>query len=153
MTRKKGLLITVILSIFLIISPISVKALDNNYLEKTSSYKEGTVMRLANGDIETDCSGIFTPDAFALSHELLSYFRILAPLLVVIYSAIDFTRAVLGKYDSKEDALETAKIKAGKRLLACLILIFIPTILKVLLNTFGDEIKIDPACVDKFNGS
>ena len=144
--KKYCLLITLFLSLFLIVAPISVKALDNNY-------NDGIVMRLADGEIEAeDCSGYLTQDAIDLSHEILSFFRILAPLFVIIFSAIDFTRAVMGKYDSKEDALATAKIKVGKRLLACLILIFIPTILKVILSSIEDEIKIDASCVDKLNG-
>ena len=146
MTKKYCLLITIILSLLLIVAPISVKALEN-------TYSGGTIMRLADGEIVAeDCTGYLTTDAISLIHELLSYFRILAPSLVIIFSAIDFTRAVLGKYDNKEDALETAKIKVGKRLLACLILIFIPTILKVILTSVEDEVKIDASCVDQLNG-
>ena len=159
MTKKKTLIITLILSLFLIISPTSVKALDNTYndnnLMMSSSYRnEDLIMRLDDGDGSNeglDCSGLLTDDGIELVQEILSYIRVLAPLFVIIYSAIDFTRAVLGRYDNKEDSLETAKIKVGKRLLACIILIFIPTILKILLTTYQGDIEIDSSCLESIH--
>ena len=156
MINKKCLVVALVFSLFLIIKPISVKALDDTY--KGSSFNSGDkIMRLedsegSEGKFEESCSGFLTTDGYDLIHEVLSYFRVLAPLLVVIFSAIDFAHAVLGKYDSKEDALETAKIKVGKRLLACIILIFIPTILKIILTTIGPDIKIPEGCVEAYYG-
>ena len=158
MKKKQLLLFTLIFSMFLIISPISVKAINNSYNDNNiimaSSHSEEKIMKLANdasggGGGTAGCGGFLTEDAILLLHQILSYIRVIAPLLVIVFSTIDFTRAVLGKYDNKEDSLETAKIKVGKRLLACILLFFIPTILKIVLNTYKGSISIDPSCIDK----
>ena len=168
MTRKCFLIVALILSLALIVNPISTKALDSEKIimrlanEEESETDDGDSRANAPGTygdgsgggggdatISNDCSGFLSEDAVQLCQQILSIFRVLAPALVIIYSAIDFTHAVLGKYDGKEDALETAKIKVNKRILACVILIFIPTILKIVLAKLPNQYIIPDACLKK----
>ena len=55
-----------------------------------------------------DCSGLFTSDALDLIDTILNYFRILAPVLLVVLVAVDFGSAVLSQ-DS--DAMKRHKVK------------------------------------------
>ena len=96
---------------------------------------------------KVDCSGFIGEETLELIEEILNYIRIIAPLAVLIYSALDLARAVAGKYEGNEDALEIAKQKINKRVIAMLLLFFLPTILRLILVNIADDIKIPSDCI------
>ncbi len=82
--------------------------------------------------LDASCDGIFTPDAINLIKECLAYFRILAPIALILFVAIDlFSHGILGQ-DSKAKEIMLSKIT--RRIIAVLLIFFIPTIVTVLLD-------------------
>ena len=79
-------------------------------------------------------------DIFAVNDEgsvgwllktILNYIRIIGPVLVVLLSAIDFIKAVVG-FDEK--AMKEAQSKLIIRLVAALLLFLVPTLVELLLS-------------------
>ena len=116
-------------------------SVNNKCSSGSNEGEEGSI----NG--EESCSGFIGQDTADLIKEILDYVRFFGPFALVIYSALDYARAVAGKYNGNEDALETAKIKVGKRFIALLLFLFIPTILKIIFNTIEDAITFSADCV------
>lgn len=104
-----------------------------NYLEDKGDY--------------ANCNGLLTADAVDMIRELLNYFRILAPMALLLFTALDFGQAVISQ---EKDALSKAGSKVAKRAIATVALFFIPTIVRVILGLDGvrDAIQIpdDPLC-------
>lgn len=82
-----------------------------------------------------------------LISDALGWFRILAPIALIVLIAVDFGQAVLSQ---ENEALEKAGSKILKRALATIALFFIPTLIRVLINLPGvrNSIQIpdDPLC-------
>ena len=99
---------------------------------------------------DASCNGIFTPEALELIDEVLGYFRILAPAVLVLMIAVDFATAVIGADPpgGKDEAMRKATSKAVRRAIAAVLLFLIPTIVKVLLSMDGikGNIVSDPNC-------
>lgn len=77
-----------------------------------------------------------------LLQKLLGYLRILGPMIVVVMSAIDFTRVIVSGDD---EVLQKTYKKLINRLILVIALFFVPTLVLVLLETFG--FMGDPICV------
>ncbi len=93
-----------------------------------------------------DCSGLLTPDAADMIKELLNYFRILAPIVLIVFVALDFGQAVISQ-DS--DALKKAGSKVVKRAIAAVVLFFIPTIIIAIFDLVPSGTLVipdDPFC-------
>lgn len=97
---------------------------------------------------EIDCNGIFTPDALNLIREILGYFQILGPVVLIVMTSIDLGRAVMGS-DDKEFSKSTSRI--FKRILATLGLFLVPAMVRALLGVDGIKnvltTKNDPLCL------
>ena len=94
-----------------------------------------------------NCEGILTSDGVDMIREILGYFRILAPIALIVFVALDFAQAVISQ---DNDALKKAESKVVSRVIATALLFFIPTILRAILGLPGvrDAIEIpdDPLC-------
>ena len=62
---------------------------------------------------------------------ILNYIRIIGPILVVLLSAIDFIKAVVG---TDEKAMKEAQSKLVIRLVAAVLLFLVPTLVELLLS-------------------
>lgn len=91
------------------------------------------------------CGGWITQDALDMIQEILNYFRIFAPILLIVFVALDFGKAVISQ-DS--DALKKAQSKVISRAIATILLFFVPTITRAILNLDGvkDTIVIPEEC-------
>lgn len=69
------------------------------------------------------CTG--TKSIWILVGKILSIFKIVIPLLVIIFGMIDLGKAVVA---SKDDEIKKAAKSLGMRVLAGIIIFFIPTI-------------------------
>ncbi len=76
-----------------------------------------------------------------LLQQILNYLKVLGPLLVLILSSIDFAKAIIV---SDDETMKKAQKKLITRLLAVVILFFIPDLVSLLLQIFG--ITDDPTC-------
>ena len=94
-------------------------------------------------DIPT-CDNLFTPEALKLINEVLGYFRILAPAVLVLMVAIDFFSILISK--EKQEHIYVSKIV--KRVIATILLFLVPTLVVILLNLNGvkDVLEVDPLC-------
>lgn len=102
---------------------------------------------ISGGEVSVDCNGIFTKEALDLISDILGWFRILAPVALIVLVAVDFGQAVLSQ---DNDALKKASSKVVKRAIATVALFFIPTFVRVLINLPGVRSSIqipeDPLC-------
>ena len=73
--------------------------------------------------------------------QLLNYIKILGPILVVILSSLDFAKAII---TSDDESMKKAEKKLAIRLVLAIALFLIPTLVSVLLDTFG--ITTDAIC-------
>ena len=79
-----------------------------------------------------DIIDIDTPGSFGwMLNTVLNYIKIIGPILVVLLSAIDFIKAVVG-FDEK--AMKEAQSKLIIRLVAALCLFLVPTLVQLLLS-------------------
>lgn len=99
----------------------------------------------AEGNISASCNGLFTPEALELIKEVLGWFRILAPILLIIFVALDFGQAVLSQ---DKDVLSKAIGKVVKRAMAAILVFFVPTIIIAISNLPGANsvLSSDPLC-------
>ena len=93
----------------------------------------------------TTCNNLFTPEALNIINEVLGYFRILAPVVLVLMIAVDLFSIIIGK--DKNFSIYVGKM--AKRIIAALLLFLVPTLVTVLLNMNGvkDTLAVDPLCL------
>ncbi len=120
-----------------------LKKIDQNY--KTLS-KLGS-MDLSMYNNKQDCGTIFgdpkSPDSVAyLIQTILNYIKILAPILVVVLSSMDFIKVI---WTSDDESMKKAQQKLGKRLVAAVLLFLLPTLIGLMFNLINDSI-VDPTC-------
>jgi cell wall-associated NlpC family hydrolase len=82
-------------------------------------------------EIDANCNSIFTPGALEIIREVFNYFRIIAPILVILFIAFDYSSAIISQND---DALKKANSRFIYRCIAVLLLFFVPTIVTAILN-------------------
>lgn len=78
-----------------------------------------------------ECEQLLDEDAIKLLKTIFTWIQIIAPILVIVLSGVDFAGALL-KDDA--DALKKAMASFAKRLVIAVILFFVPIIIKFLLD-------------------
>ena len=136
--KKTILLLTIFICLFVIVgNRLTVLAADDstniNYLEGQGDY--------------ANCDGVFTQEGLDIIKDILNWIRILAPVLLVLFVALDFATAVISQ---DNDALNKAGKKIVPRIIATALLFFIPTIVRAILSLDGIASAItipdDPLC-------
>ena len=97
------------------------------------------------------CAG--TAKIWQLVGRILTIFKIVIPLLVIIFGMIDLGKAVVA---SKDDEIKKAAKSLGMRALAGILIFFIPTLVAFVFNIvdgFSDDgdYKICADCITKPN--
>ena len=90
-----------------------------------------------------DCNGIFTPGAYELIRDVLGYFTIGVPILLVILCASDLTAIVTSQ---DEGAAKKASARIVKRFIAAAAFFFVPLIIRFVLGL--DAVKNSLNLVD-----
>lgn len=85
--------------------------------------------------VDLNCNGIIGEEALDFINEIFSWIQIVAPIFVIIISAVEFGGAVL---QDDKDALKKASSKLIKRLIIAVALFFIPMILSFILDVFNE---------------
>lgn len=126
----KFLLILLAISSVLSIFPINVYAAGNDTKaeEQCNQNSYCNDKSTALGNVNCECSTAW------LLQKVLNYIRIIAPTLVIVLSSIDFTKAVI---TSDEEDMKKVQKKLITRLVLCVVLFFIPSLIELLLNVFG----------------
>ena len=146
MKRKK---IRVIISLFfvllsMVISPVYVEAKTTNYYidhvaiknmarEKTEYEKSCEEQEVCQsdalfGNVECECSVAW------LLQKLLNYIKILGPTFAILFGSIDFVKAII---TSDEESMKKTEVKFAKRIVAAMVLFFIPLFVEIVLGLFG----------------
>lgn len=120
-----------------------LKKIDDIYKKLT---KLGS-MSLSMYNNEQGCGTIFgdptdKKSVAYLIQTLLNYIKVLAPILVVILSSMDFIKVI---WTSDDESMKKAQQKLGKRLVAAVLLFLLPTLIGLMFNLINDSI-IDPTC-------
>ncbi len=131
--------IIIVMAIFLIL-PVTVKAhtFDSN---NTKKFEVTTIKRFDNTTSSEDkckesvLGDVNDEDSVAwLLQKILNYIKILGPSLAVIYSALDFTKAIVS---SNNDSMKKTQQKLINRIIAVALLFLIPTLTEVVLEMVG----------------
>ena len=100
----------------------------------------------------TKCKGLLgapnDPDSVAwLIAKILDYLRLLAPLMVLVLSSLDFAKAIL---TSDDESLKKAQSNLITRLILAVLLFVLPTLIEVILDIFG--ITSSDICIFNWEG-
>lgn len=135
--RKKVILSMILVAGLILFSSFKVYAQENVVTNNIS-----TMSISDNINIAVSCTGsnaalgdVNDPDSVAwLLQKLLNYIKILGPFLVLVYSSIDFIKAIV---TSDDDSLKKATKNLSMRLILALALFLIPVFVSVMLNIVG----------------
>lgn len=79
-----------------------------------------------------------------LLQKLFNYIKVLGPILVILFSALDFTKTILA---SDEEAMKKAQKRLGIRLICAVGIYFLPIIITLILNiVFGGNADASTIC-------
>ena len=91
-------------------------------------------------DLTIGCDDIFGQEEGELGwllNLILGYIRVIGPILVVLLSAIDFIKAIVG---TDEKAMKEAQSKLVIRLICAVALFLVPTLVQVLLSFINQTV-------------
>ena len=100
-------------------------------------------IQVLDGDTVSDCSskdtGILgsvkdSNSVAWLLQQLLNYIKILGPSIAIVLGSIDYVKAIIS---SDEENVKKTQKKFMYRLIAAMLLFFVPTIVQMLLRLFG----------------
>lgn len=139
---KKKMLILIVMFIItsLFLSPKTVMASDINFstnnniiLLNDDNIDQGNIHYLANGDDDKGqvCQGLLGKTLKQDITSILNVIKIIAPLLVVIFTIYELISAVASKED---DALAKAISRLTTRIILVAVLFFLPILLDLLLG-------------------
>lgn len=120
----------------------SISKLQN--IEKMLLASLNTLSSIFDGG-KLECEDIFgdknDPDSlYGMIHQILSFIRILVPILLILLGSLDFGRAVLA---SDQDALKKAQSRFIKRAIAAIAVFFLPYFIELILDIIKNSIDID----------
>ena len=135
--KKKVILSMILIAGLILFSSFKVYAQENVVTNNIS-----TMSISDNINIAVSCTGsnaalgdVNDPDSVAwLLQKLLNYIKILGPFLVLVYSSIDFIKAIV---TSDDESLKKATKNLSMRLILALALFLIPVFVSVMLNIVG----------------
>lgn len=139
MNKKKSYLIVSLFFAVLAILPMQVEAKTkefsiNEMVEKSDSTVLVAAKVVENCD-ETYLGCVDDEDDLAwLLQKILNYMKILGPTIAIVFGTLDFTKAIVA---SDEEKMKKAQSNFIKRLIAALLLFFVPIIVELLLGIFG----------------
>ena len=97
------------------------------------------------------CDNLFTPEALKILNELLGYFRILAPAVLIVMVSVDLVSIILSSNNPADKSHLKYVSNIVRRTIATVLVFFVPTIVSILLNLDGvrDTLEIDPLCLQR----
>ncbi len=137
---KKVLVLMLLLVSFIPFYTLKVNA------KTVKSYADVPVDYLEDKGDYANCNGLFpNEDSLNMITEILDYFRILAPVALLLFIAVDMGTAVISQDNA---AIKKSATKSVKRGIACFLLYLVPTIVRFVLGMDGiKEILVDdPLC-------
>ena len=155
--KKKFLIILTLITLLFTVTMVCPEAKTiRNYSDDQKQEVEDPVNGSKIGEGENhkvNCNAIFTPDAIAIIQELLGYFRVLAPAVLIVMIGTDLVSIVMNSErmpGGKDDSVRRATQKIFRRMVAAVLLFFVPTIIRIVLNLDGvrETLVMDDSCID-----
>ena len=152
MKRFLTFFIIFVVGILTIVAPIvEAKTVDNfNEASETHTFAGGSGSGSGSGGGSGgggSCGGFLTQDAVDIIREILGYFRILGPVILIVFIGLDFGGAILSQDNA---ALTKAGSKVVSRCIGVALLYFVPTLVRFILGLPGVQeaivISDDPLC-------
>jgi len=117
-----------------------LKEYSNEVKDETSKREEDLIDGVQFGEsVVTSCEAILG-DVLDIIQTIFSYMKLLAPILVIFFGSMDFAKAVVAS-DDKE--MKKATSNFMKRLIAAVLLFFIPWFIELMFSLPGLELGID----------
>lgn len=91
-------------------------------------------------DIKVTCDDLLSTDLRKTINKILTYIRILVPILVIVLGIVDFSSAV---FSSKEEEMKKAQSRFVKRLIIAVIIFLTPSLINLLLDLANSAWKSD----------
>lgn len=85
-------------------------------------------------NVGINCEGILGDNVIAIIQEVFDIIKIAAPILLILFGAMDFSKAVLA---NDNDALKKATSNFVKRTIATVAIFFLPLLIKIILGLPG----------------
>lgn len=128
---KKYVYLLLVVFVINIIIPVRVEAKNievNDLVQVGTKLGDISECKTILGDVNNENSVAW------LVQKILNYIKILGPTIAIVLSSIDFTKAIV---TSDDDSMKKAQSKFIKRMIAALLLFFVPLITQILLGLFG----------------
>lgn len=101
-----------------------------------------------NFDILKAKCTLFSPAEYELIHDIYWWILLIIPAVVVALCTVDIAKAVIAQDDN---AVKKAQGNAIKRIIAGVVMFFIPVILNLILGTLSGDIDLGGACVTEIS--
>jgi hypothetical protein len=109
--------------------------------ETYEDYEDSDGPDISGPSTSSGCSGIIGSGNFRMYlTDILNAMRIVGVAMVIIFSTIDFAKALITQ---DNDAMKKASEKSMKRLILAMVIFFTPILLNILLSLVG----IDASCI------
>ena len=100
--------------------------------EKVCDAIFGDINYAGETDVDTNGNGYIDPPSLAyLINSVLKYIRIIVPILIILLGSLDFAKAVVA---GKEDEMRKAQKTFVKRVIAGIIVFFVPVIVNLVMQ-------------------
>lgn len=86
------------------------------------------------GNVNFTCKKLIGDDLLKYLRMIFTLIRILTPIILIVMGMLDFTKAISS---NSQDAIQQATQKFAKRMIVCVIIFLIPTIIEFLMNLTG----------------
>ena len=135
MIKKKASVIISLFFAFTLIFPIQVEARNvDSYINHNITMK--------NMDTKMECTGdeglvgdVNNEDSVAwLLQKLLNYMKILGPTIAIVMGSLDFAKAIIA---SDEESMKKSQKRFINRLIAAMLLFFVPLLVQIMLELFN----------------
>lgn len=135
MIKKKASVIISLFFAFTLIFPIQVEARNvDSYINHNITMK--------NMDTKMECTGdegilgdVNNEDSVAwLLQKILNYMKILGPTIAIVMGSLDFAKAIIA---SDEESMKKSQKRFINRLIAAMLLFFVPLLVQIMLELFN----------------
>lgn len=138
--KKKLQIFFVIVFCSAIIFPVKVEAKQFDFCINSGNIIIKSMEKESTTTADTaSCAGILgdvnDEDSVAwLVQKLLNYIKVLGPTIAIALGSLDFAKAVV---TSDDESVKKAQSRFAKRMIAAVLLFFVPTLTGLLLGFFG----------------
>lgn len=130
MKRSKYIIILII-----IVSIFNIKSVNAKTIDNSITLSQPIITHISNNTSflleETSCEDLITPELKKQIKRILTYVRIIVPILVIVLGMTDFARAMLA---GKEEEMKKAQTTFFYRLIIAAAIFLVPSIIELLLD-------------------